>query len=96
MAFAGPSNITIVGIVGDAAGKELRRVTCMTPTCAEALGLCHAQQGCDTVEVVLPSKRDRRRAAGQEANGKTSRRSKRRAAAARKGLAEPTAVLRAS
>ena len=43
-------NITLLGVVGDAAGMLLRKVACAEPDCADAVRICRELSGCDTVE----------------------------------------------
>ena len=44
------TNITLLGVVGDAAGMLLRKVACAEPDCADAVRICRELSGCDTVE----------------------------------------------
>lgn len=60
-------NITLLGVVGDAAGMMLTKMACAKPDCSDAVLACRKMNGCDIVEhqfattrPVLPRRRQRR------------------------------------
>lgn len=44
------TNITLLGVVGDAAGMQLSKRTCAEPDCSDAVRACRDLIGCDIVE----------------------------------------------
>ena len=44
-------NISVLGLVGDAAGKQLKAIQCAHWNCSEALRLCAAHPECDVIEI---------------------------------------------
>ena len=49
------SPVSLVGHVGDAAGKPLRSMTCQEVKCADAVRVCETLPLCNTVELPMPN-----------------------------------------